>query len=109
MGLAELKQQERESRRKLILSAAQKVFAEKDFKSVTVREIAKAAEVSIGTIYNYYSNIDELFLDVFISGTEALQNLIKDEEQVDGRCSIRRLCEIYIDYLKGFTLGMAKI
>ncbi len=98
-GLAEIKQQERETRRKLILGAAQKLFAEKDFRSVTVREIAKAAEVSIGTIYNYYANLDELFLDVFVKGTEEVTQLLELEKQKDRRCSLGRLCEIYIDYL----------
>jgi AcrR family transcriptional regulator len=98
-GLAEIKQQERKSRRKLILGAAQKLFAEKDFRSVTVREIAKSAEVSIGTIYNYYANLDELFLDVFVKGTEEVTQLLEVEKQKDRRCSLDRLCEIYIDYL----------
>ncbi len=37
---------EREARRKLILAAARQLFAEKDFRGVTVREIAKAVVVS---------------------------------------------------------------
>jgi AcrR family transcriptional regulator len=98
-GLAEIKQQERETRRRLILAAAQKLFAEKDFRSVTVREIAKAAEVSIGTIYNYYANLDELFFDVFVGGTEEITALLEIENQKDQPCSLARLCEVYIDYL----------
>lgn len=98
-GLAEIKQKEREIRCRLILSAAQKLFAEKDFRSVTVREIAKAAEVSIGTIYNYYANLDELFLDVFVKGTEEVTGLLEIEKQKGHPCSLSRLCETYIDYL----------
>lgn len=98
-GLAEVKQQERENRRKLILSAAQKLFAEKDFQSVTVREIARAAEVSVGTIYNYYTNLDELFFDVFLKGSEEIRDRIEIENQKDRPCSLDRLCEIYIEYL----------
>jgi AcrR family transcriptional regulator len=98
-GLVEIKQQERETRRKLILASAQKLFAEKDFRSVTVREIAKAAEVSIGTIYNYYGNLDELFFDVFLGGTEEITALLEVEKQKNQPCSLSRLCEVYIDYL----------
>jgi AcrR family transcriptional regulator len=98
-GLAEIKQLERETRRNLILSAAQSLFAERDFRSVTVREIAKAAEVSIGTIYNYYANVDELFLDIFVKGTVEITHLIEIERHKDRACSLERLCEIYIDYL----------
>ena len=98
-GLTEIKQQERETRRRLILAAAQKLFAEKDFRSVTVREIAKAAEVSIGTIYNYYANLDELFFDVFLEGTEEITELLEIEKQKNQPCSLARLCEVYVGYL----------
>lgn len=98
-GLADIKQNERETRRRLILAAAQKLFAEKDFRSVTVREIAKAAEVSIGTIYNYYANLDELFFDVFVEGTGEITELLAIEKQENQPFSLARLCEIYIGYL----------
>jgi AcrR family transcriptional regulator len=98
-GLAEIKQNERETRSRLILAAAQKLFAEKDFRSVTVREIARAAEVSIGTIYNYYANLDELFFDVFVEGTEQITELLAIEKQGNQPFSLARLCEIYIGYL----------
>jgi len=98
-GLAEIKQNERETRRRLILSAAQKLFAERDFRSVTVREIARAAEVSVGTIYNYYANIDELFFDVFVEGTEEITELLESEQRKNQACSLAGLCEVYIGYL----------
>jgi len=98
-GLAEIKQQERENRRGLILAAAKKLFAEKDFKSVTVREIAREAGVSIGTIYNYYANLDELFFDVFLKGSEEITERLEVEYPKERPCSLGRLCEIYIDYL----------
>jgi AcrR family transcriptional regulator len=98
-GLSEIKQYERETRRRLILAAAQKLFAENDFRSVTVREIAKAAEVSIGTIYNYYANLDELFFDVFVEGTEEITELLQIEEKKNQPGSLARLCEVYIGYL----------
>lgn len=98
-GLAEIKEQERENRRGLIRAAAQKLFAETDFKSVTVREIARAAEVSIGTIYNYYANLDELFLDVFLKGSEEITQRLEVEYPKGQPCSLDRLCEIYIGFL----------
>lgn len=97
--LAEIKQQERETRRRLILAAAQALFARKDFKTVTVREIARTAGVSIGTIYNYYENLDELFLDVFVDGVKEIISILDKERTGDRPCSLDRLCEVYIGYL----------
>jgi AcrR family transcriptional regulator len=98
-ALAEIKQQERDTRRRLILTAAQELFAEKDFRSVTVRQIANVAGVSVGTIYNHYANLDELFVDVFIQGARGFARLL-DTERLEGRRpSLSRLCEMYVSYL----------
>ena len=94
-----LREKEREARRELILSAARRLFAEKDFRSVTVREIARAVEVSPGTIYRYYESLDDLFLDVFFAGARDLTELV-DAERKNGRgCSLKRFCELYVAYL----------
>lgn len=98
MKLPQLKLQERDARRRLILAAARNLFATKDFRSVTVREIAKAAGVSIGTIYNYYANLTELFLDVFLTSAEEIA-LLLDSENTEGRLDLHRLGEVYITYL----------
>jgi AcrR family transcriptional regulator len=97
--LEALREQEREVRRELILSAARKLFAEKDFRSVTVRQIAKEAGVSPGTIYRYYENLDELFLDIFFAGALELTRRVDQAHKRAPGVSLRRFCEIYIDYL----------
>jgi AcrR family transcriptional regulator len=94
-----LREREREVRRELILSAARKLFADKDFRGVTVREIAKKAGVSPGTIYRYYENLDELFLDVFFAGAREITARLDEEYEEKSRCSLLRFCEIYIRYL----------
>jgi AcrR family transcriptional regulator len=50
------------ARRSQILDAAAKVFAEKGFQKSTTREIADAADVAEGTIYNYFENKDDLLI-----------------------------------------------
>lgn len=95
----ELKEKEREARRQLILSSAQKLFSERDFRKVTVREIAKTAGVSSGTIYRYYKNMDELFLDIFLIHATEISNLINREYENQGKCSVEKYCEIHVNYL----------
>ena len=97
--LETLREREREVRRELILSAARQLFADKDFRSVTVREIAKRAGVSPGTIYRYYENLDELFLDVFFAGAREITERLDEEYEKKRSCSLLRFCEIYIGYL----------
>ena len=44
------------ARREQILGAATRVFADKGFSRATTREVARAAGVSEGTIYNYFED-----------------------------------------------------
>ena len=53
-----------EARKAQILDAAAKVFAEKGFHRATTREIASAAGVSEGTIYNYFDSKDALIVEI---------------------------------------------
>jgi AcrR family transcriptional regulator len=96
--LSFLKAQERDARRKLILDAARNLFAEKSFRHVTVREIARAAGVSIGTIYYYYDSLGELFVDVFFKSAESIIFWL-DREIESGDPSLERLCRVYIEFL----------
>jgi AcrR family transcriptional regulator len=51
-----------ELRRMQILDAAARVFAEKGFRSAKVQEVARAAGVAHGTVYNYFPSKEELLL-----------------------------------------------
>jgi len=89
---------ERDLRRNMILEAALELFADKDFRSVTVREIAGNAGVSIGTIYNYYPTLTELFLDVFLNTAEEITRRNGQSER-GAPPSLEQLCQFYIGYL----------
>ena len=49
-------------RKKQILEAATRVFAEKGYHRATTKEIARAAEIAEGTIYLYFKNKSELLI-----------------------------------------------
>jgi AcrR family transcriptional regulator len=53
-----------EARRNQILDAAASVFAEKGYHRATTKEIANAAGVSEGTIYNYFANKADLLVSM---------------------------------------------
>lgn len=44
----------------LILSSAQKIFAQKGYVKCTMSDVAIHAKVGIGTLYNYFKNKDEM-------------------------------------------------
>jgi AcrR family transcriptional regulator len=51
-------------RRDHILDAATRVFAANGFNGATIRDVAQAAGVADGTIYNYFANKDALLLGI---------------------------------------------
>lgn len=60
MGIVERKERDREEMRKLILSAAQKLFLANGYEKVSIRNIADEIEYSPATIYLYFRDKNEL-------------------------------------------------
>lgn len=59
-----LRAKQKADRHSRILDAATTLFRENGFDSVKIEAIAAAAEVSIGTIYNYYQNKGDLLVAI---------------------------------------------
>ncbi len=96
-SLADLKHQERENRRILILNTALELFSSKDFRQVTSREIAKRAGMGVGTLFNYFKTMDELFLDIFLKNTEDLTLMI--HSSCEDPPVLSTVCDVYISFL----------
>ena len=75
------KRREYLARRAEILRAAERLFAEKGFHGTTMLDLAKLAEFSVGTLYNFFKTKEEVYytlliekLDLFHSKLEAEVN-----------------------------------
>ncbi len=68
------RKREKEQRREDIIEAAENLFLSQGFENTTMKQIANKAEYSKGTLYNYYSSKDELYITI---GNKAY-NLIID-------------------------------
>lgn len=60
-GLRERQKADRTSR---ILAAASRLFRETGYGAIRIEDIAQAAEVSVGTLYNYFANKGDLLLAI---------------------------------------------
>ncbi|MGB4270645.1 MAG: TetR/AcrR family transcriptional regulator [Spirochaetota bacterium] len=78
----QLKETEKESKKRIIVEAAERVFAYKPFNQVTMRDIAKEAGITAGAIYRYFPDQQSLFVEAFLRGAE---KIINDLEQVISR------------------------
>ncbi|HLI72785.1 MAG TPA: TetR/AcrR family transcriptional regulator [Acidimicrobiales bacterium] len=66
--------QDKEERRNDILAAAKNVFARRGYHATTIADIAKAAELSYGSIYWYFDSKDALFHALIDSEGQALRD-----------------------------------
>lgn len=51
-------------KKKYIVETARKVFMEKGFKTVTMKDIVEACEISRGGLYLYFESTNQIFLEV---------------------------------------------
>ncbi|MFA6100763.1 MAG: TetR/AcrR family transcriptional regulator [Victivallaceae bacterium] len=79
------RQREKDERRKLILGKAQELFRSNGFSGTTIRQIAKACELAVGTIYLYYKDKNHIYLELINEGYELLINELR--KVVESDCS----------------------
>jgi len=72
----------REDRRRQILDAAVRVFAQKGFTQCRVSDIAEEAGVAYGLVYHYFGSKDEVLDTLFLERWDVMVAMIND---VDGQ------------------------
>jgi len=74
-GLRERKKKESEEK---ITSSARDIFLKKGYNEATMEEIAKKADIGVGTLYNYFKSKAEIFISIMTR--ESLINETDDEK-----------------------------
>ena len=65
-----------EEKRQRILDAAIIEFSEHGFDSANINNIARKANISVGSLYKYFDNKEDLFLTVVHVGVETLKSVL---------------------------------
>lgn len=63
-------------RRSSILSEAARLFARKGFDATSMRDIAGAANITVGASYWYFASKEELFSAVHATGLKAIRESV---------------------------------
>jgi AcrR family transcriptional regulator len=83
MGITERKGREKAEMRLLILDAAHKLFRERGYEGVNIRNIAEAIEYSPATIYLYYKDKNEIYFALQYEAAAAKRDFLSPATQVE--------------------------
>ncbi len=88
-------------KKEVILTVAEKLFSEQDFDAVSVRDIAKEANVNIAMISYYFGSKEKLFEALIIRRLESSQIILRSliTNEMTGGEKVHAVIEYYIDKL----------
>lgn len=85
-----------------LLDAAEEIFGQKGFHETTLKEIADRADFSVGSVYSFFENKDDLYVNVWLRrGAEfipALEATLKNA--TDGLDAIARIVDFEVSFLR---------
>ncbi len=95
----DLKETEKKTRQKIIIEAAERVFAVKPFNKVSIRDIAREAGISHASIYRYFPDQQTLFIEAFFKGAQEILPLLADIIRRSKDGGIEKVSKAFISYL----------
>lgn len=101
-----LRQRKKEETRRRILEVGAAHIAGRDFAETTMEWIAAEADVSVGTVYNYFGSKTVLLLAILSEDADQLATRITavlDDPGCDAVAAVQRMLDIYLDVI--FELG----
>ncbi len=86
--------------KKRILKASMDIFSRKGYAASNIREIAKAADISIGTVYIYFKNKEELYKSLIEDKKQELTDRIGAMcfEEKPATESLKNFIQIHLEY-----------
>lgn len=88
---------EKQAHEKQILAAAEKIFCLKGYENASMDEIAREAQFTKRTVYQYFENKDELYFAVVLNGLKRLYSEIAEvnKRERTGYDKLERSCKTY--------------
>jgi len=90
--------------RSQLLDAAEEVFGRKGFHETTLKEVAELAEFSVGSVYSFFENKEDLYVSVFVRRGDQYMPALRqvfavDDDPVD---QLHRLVEFEVGFFRTY-------
>lgn len=104
MTVSERKEREKQRRLDSILEAAEKLFFKKGLLNTTIDDIAKAAELSKGTIYLYFKCKELIFIGIDLKGTLILKDYFQQavSQDINGLEKSKAIGKAYFEFARKY-------
>src|ERR1700727_1890202 len=93
-----LREQKKSKRRSLVLQIAREIISGKGLIELKVRDVAEAADCSIGSVYNEFGDFDGLILTVNRETVQALAAQLQAVPVDDPRRQLHGLAATYLEF-----------
>ena len=98
----DLKEQEKIQKKNLILDVAEKIFSEKPFDDVNMRDLAREVGISPGSIYTYFPDKESLYVSVSLRGfqraVDIMNEMINSGDNTLDKIAVRYMEEMIDNY-----------
>jgi AcrR family transcriptional regulator len=90
-----LRERKKQQTRRAIAEAAKRLFLERGFEQVSVAEVARAADVSEQTVFNYFPTKEDLVFERMDTFEQALLTAVR--ERPEGETALRAFVRFILD------------
>ena len=99
------------TRKEEIINTAAKLFKEKGFSAVTMRDIAKAMGIKAASLYNHINSKQEILSAIIITLAEEFTKGIETIKNSNDNCidNLKSIVNLHVDVTSKNTFGMASL
>jgi AcrR family transcriptional regulator len=96
------RRQHHELSRAQLLDAAEEVFGRSGFHEATLKEVAELAEFSVGSVYSFFENKDDLFRQIFVRRGDEFMAAMHDALADDAAplVQLHRLVDLEVGFFR---------
>lgn len=93
-----------ENVREQLIDEAKKQIAENGYAQTTIRSVAKACGLGVGTVYNYFASKDMLIASFMAEDWKRCLRKMEEDAVSDGEVVLKKLYESITEYMQEYSI-----
>lgn len=104
LSIQKLKEKEKEERRNYIVDAAEKLFFQRGYDNVSMKDIADEVGISRAALYLYFKNKEVIYLAIVLRASKIVDKMFKEsiKSEKNGISKLKDTGRAYFEFYKNF-------